>query len=74
MAIASGNGSFAASPDASNAGTAVIGSTSADNSFVRDDYSITFSQAVKITLGIALSSPITLLFIQTELFFVCIKI
>jgi flagellar hook-associated protein 3 FlgL len=45
MAIASGNGSFSASPDGANAGTAVIGSTSADSSFIRDDYSITFSQA-----------------------------
>ena len=45
MAIASGNGSFAASPDPSNVGTAVIGSSSADSSFVRDDYSINFTQA-----------------------------
>ena len=44
MAIASGNGIFATAPDPGNSGTAVAGSTSVNGSFVRNDYTVSFSQ------------------------------
>ncbi|MEP3855480.1 MAG: flagellar hook-associated protein FlgL [Porticoccus sp.] len=46
MAVPTGNGRFDVIPDATNAGTGVIGSATVDGSFVRDTYSITFSQAL----------------------------
>ncbi|WOJ93292.1 flagellar hook-associated protein FlgL [Congregibacter variabilis] len=44
LAVDAGNGSFDFAADPANGGTAVVSSSSADNSFVRDNYSITFSQ------------------------------
>ena len=45
LRIPSGNGSFVYSADQSNSGSAQIGSTSASTSFIRDNYSISFTQA-----------------------------
>lgn len=44
MNIDSGNGGFSFSADALNAGTARIGTTSASNNFVADNYQISFTQ------------------------------
>ncbi len=44
MSIASGNGTFSVAADAGNTGTAVAGRTSVDGAFVRDDYTVSFSQ------------------------------
>ncbi|MFT4518777.1 MAG: flagellar hook-associated protein 3 FlgL [Halioglobus sp.] len=44
MAIASGNGTFATAADPGNSGTAVAGTTSANGTFVRDNYTVAFSQ------------------------------
>lgn len=52
MSIPSGNGTFDVEPDASNAGTVVVGATSVDGSFITDDYTLSFSQATP-------SDPIT---------------
>ena len=52
MSIPSGNGTFDVEPDASNAGTAVVGATAVDGSFITDDYTLSFSQATP-------SDPIT---------------
>jgi len=43
--VRSGNGVFDTQADSGNAGTAVVGATSADASFVPDDYTLTFIQA-----------------------------
>ena len=43
--VPSGNGVFAVAAGAGNSGTAVAGQTSSDGAFVRDNYSISFSQA-----------------------------
>lgn len=43
--IDAGNGSFDFSAATGNTGSAVVSATSADASFVRDDYAITFAQA-----------------------------
>jgi len=45
LSVPAGNGSFDFAPDPSNSGTAVVAESSADASFVRDDYAISFSQA-----------------------------
>lgn len=45
LAVPAGNGSFDFAAATGNSGTAVVSETSADGSFVRDDYTITFSQA-----------------------------
>jgi flagellar hook-associated protein 3 FlgL len=44
MAIASGNGTFTTAADPGNSGTAVAGSTSVNGTFVRDAYTLSFSQ------------------------------
>ncbi|MFT6770745.1 flagellar hook-associated protein FlgL [Congregibacter sp.] len=44
LAVDAGNGSFDFSAASANTGTAVVSASSADNSFVRDDYTVTFSQ------------------------------
>lgn len=44
MAIASGNGTFDTAADPGNTGTAVAGATSVNGNFVRDDYTVSFSQ------------------------------
>ena len=44
LAVDAGNGSFDFSAALGNSGTAVVSQSSADNSFVRDDYTVTFSQ------------------------------
>ncbi|EAQ98455.1 flagellar hook-associated protein FlgL [Congregibacter litoralis] len=45
LAVDAGNGSFDFAADPANTGTAVVAESSADGSFVRDDYTVTFSQA-----------------------------
>ena len=45
MSIPSGNGSFVADLGAANTGTVVVGANSATAAFVKDDYTISFSQA-----------------------------
>ena len=52
MSIPSGNGTFDVEPDASNAGTGVVGATAVDGSFITDDYTLSFIQATP-------SDPIT---------------
>ncbi|MFT6051722.1 MAG: flagellar hook-associated protein 3 FlgL [Halioglobus sp.] len=44
VSVPSGNGSFDIQPDVSNAGTAVIGATSASGGYVKDTYNIVFDQ------------------------------
>lgn len=44
MSIPAGNGVFVIEPAAGNTGTAVVGSNSVSGGFVRDNYSISFSQ------------------------------
>lgn len=44
MSVPAGNGSFIIDPATTNTGTAVVGSNSATSAFVRDSYSISFSQ------------------------------
>ncbi len=45
LAVPAGNGRFDFAPAAGNSGTAVVGESSADSSYIRDDYTLTFSQA-----------------------------
>jgi len=45
LAVDAGNGSFDFTANAANSGTAVVAQASADDGFVRDDYTVTFSQA-----------------------------
>jgi flagellar hook-associated protein 3 FlgL len=45
LAVPAGNGRFDFAPGAGNTGTAVVRDSSADSSFVRDNYTVTFSQA-----------------------------
>lgn len=52
MSIPSGNGTFDVEPGAANTGTAVVGATAVDGSFITDDYTLSFSQATP-------SDPIT---------------
>jgi flagellar hook-associated protein 3 FlgL len=52
MSIPSGNGTFDVEPSATNTGAAVVGTTSVAGSFIPDDYSVTFNQAMP-------SDPIT---------------
>jgi flagellar hook-associated protein 3 FlgL len=44
MAIPSGNGRFATQPAVGNTGTAIIGKTSVNGSFIPGDYTVTFNQ------------------------------
>jgi len=45
LAVPAGNGSFDFAAAAGNTGTAVVAQSSADSSFIRDDYTVTFSQS-----------------------------
>lgn len=61
MDIPAGNGRFDIRADAGNSGTAIIDATSADNSYQRDTYSISFSQptpADPVTFTVTNSSAV----------------
>lgn len=45
LAVPAGNGSFDFVADGGNSGSAVVSASSADSTFVRDDYTLTFTQA-----------------------------
>jgi flagellar hook-associated protein 3 FlgL len=45
MSSRSGNGTFDVKPDVANSGSAVAGTSTVDGSFLRDTYTVTFSQA-----------------------------